>query len=259
MTERVRRKAAWVAIAGFVVLSFSTIAGAAQSIRIGTEGAYFPFNYLDDKGRLQGFDIDIANALCSAMRVECEFLISSWQALIPGLRRNKFDAIIASMSITDQRKQLVDFTDKYYQTAAQFVAPEARDLEISKEGLTGKMLGAQRDTTHSAYLLDNFSDVADVKIYDTQEHLYIDLFSGRLDAALADRLVWLEWLKQSGTEFRLVGEPFSDREWYGEGVGIAVRKEDPELRDRFNEALAGILANGTYEQINKKYFPFSIY
>jgi lysine-arginine-ornithine-binding protein len=258
MTDKSRRMVILSAIC-FAIVGASTTSNAERALRIGTEGAYYPFNYLDDDGQLQGFDIDIANALCDVMEVDCKFVISGWPALIPGLRGKRFDAIVASMSITEPRKELVDFTDKYYQTSAQFVALKGSGLEISEEGLAGKRIGSQRDTTNSAYLVDNFADVADLKVYDTQEYLYLDLFSGRLDAALADRLVWSEWLKANGDAFEFVGEPFSDPTWYGEGIGIAVRQEDVELRQRLDEALAEILTDGTHEQINSKYFPFSIY
>ena len=228
-------------------------------IRIGTEGAYYPFNYMGEGGELKGFDIDIANALCEAMQVECKFVTSAWNSIIPGLLRKKYDAIIASMSITEQRKLIVDFTDKYYQTGGHFVAKKGSGVEISREGLRGKVIGTQRATTHQEYLLDNFQDVATVKIYDTQEHVNLDLFNGRLDAALADTLVLLEWIKRDAPDFELVGRPISDLKWYGDGIGIAVRKEDTDLRERFNEALAQILADGTYKKINHKYFPFNIY
>lgn len=228
-------------------------------VRIGTEGAYYPFNYVDEAGKLKGFDIDIANALCKAMQVECEFVTSAWNRIIPGLLRRHYDAIIASMSITEQRKLIVDFTNKYYQTSAHFVAKKGAGLKISREGLKGKVIGAQRATTHQEYLLDNFQDVATVKIYDTQEHVNLDLYNGRLDAALADTLILLEWIKRYAPDFELVGEPITDSTWYGEGIGIAVRKEDTELRDRLNKALARILADGTYKRINEEYFPFSIY
>lgn len=254
-----------VVLATFIAVLAGTIpARDAESaewteVRIGTEGAYPPFNYMGEGGELKGFDIDIANALCAAMQVECKFVTSAWNSIIPGLLRQKYDAIIASMSITEQRKLIVDFTDKYYQTGGHFVAKKGSGVEISRGGLTGKVIGTQRATTHQEYLLDNFQDVATVKIYDTQEHVNLDLFNGRLDVALADTLVLLEWIKRDAPDFELVGQPISDPKWYGDGIGIAVRKEDTDLRNRFNKALAQILADGTYKKINHKYFPFNIY
>ncbi|MFQ6023227.1 MAG: lysine/arginine/ornithine ABC transporter substrate-binding protein [Acidiferrobacterales bacterium] len=254
-----------ILLAGFILALGATAWGqsvpAAEQtkVRIGTEGAYYPFNYIDEAGKLKGFDIDIANALCTAMQAECEFVTSAWNSIIPGLLRKKYDAIIASMSITEQRKLIIDFTDKYYQTGAHFVAKKGSNLKVSRQGLAGKVIGTQRATTHQEYLLDNFQDVATVKIYDTQEHVNLDLYNGRLDAALADTLVLLEWIRRDAPDFELVGESISDPKWYGEGIGIAVRKEDTELRDRLNKALAQILTDSTYKKINDKYFPFSIY
>ena len=244
----------------FFVLAWG--AGAleqSKALRIGTEGDYFPFNYVDSGGRLQGFDIDIANALCEQMQRSCEFVTMDWQGLIPALIAGKFDAIVASLSITEQRRQLVDFTDKYYTTPARFVAANDAELVLTPQGLTDTVLGAQRSTIHAEYLLAHYRDVATVRIYDTQEDMYLDLYNGRLDAALADSLVLLEWLEGRGQGFRFVGEPLTDPEWFGEGVGIAVRKGETELRERLNAALQKILANGTYARINAEYFPFSIY
>ncbi len=229
---------------------------AGDKVRIGTEGAYPPFNLIDESGELKGFDVDIALALCDKMGAECELVAQDWDGIIPALLANKYDAIIASMSITDERKKSVDFTDKYYSNLVRYVAPKGSGLDTSSVGLAGKSIGAQRATVAASYLEDNLADVVSIKLYDTQENANLDLGNGRLDAMLADGLVIYDWLKtDEGAGFDFVGEGLS----LDDGIGIAVRKEDTALRDNLNQALAAILADGTYEKINAKYFPFSIY
>mgnify|MGYP000193641276 CR=1 FL=1 len=232
-----------------------------DTVRIGTEGAYPPFNFYDTNNELQGFDVDIAEALCDKMEVKCELVAQDWDGIIPALLANKYDAIIASMSITEERKNTVDFTDKYYNTPAQFVAQKGSGItDTSPEGLKGKTLGAQSATTHATFLEDLYPD-ADVKLYGTQDEVNADLVSGRLDAFISDSVVSYEWLEKTddGKCCELIGDTYTDVKYFGDGAGIAVRKEDEDLKQMFNEALAEIIADGTYKTINEKYFPFSIY
>lgn len=229
-------------------------AHAADKLRIGTEGAYPPFNQIDSTGAVIGFDIDIAAALCNQMEVECEFVTQDWDGIIPGLLAKKYDAVVASMSITEERLNAVAFTDPYYSNKLQLVAPKGS--EIDPGNLKGKTVGAQRATISASYLEDNFKDIVNIKLYDTQENAYLDLESGRTDVVLADMLVTYEWLqKGAGEKFAFIGEPVN----IDDHIGIAVRKDDGELLKRLNEALAAIVADGTYAKINAKYFPFSIY
>ncbi|MNZ61182.1 Lysine-arginine-ornithine-binding periplasmic protein precursor [compost metagenome] len=189
------------------------------------------------------------------MQVECEVVTSDWDGIIPALNAKKFDFIAASMSITDERKQAVDFTDAYYTNKLQFIAPKSVDFKTDEVSLEGKVIGAQRATIAGTWLEDNLGDVVEVKLYDTQENAYLDLASGRVDGVLADKLVNWEWLKSdAGKDFEFKGEPVFDND----KIGIAVRKGDP-LRDKLNAALQEIVDDGTYKKINDKYFPFSIY
>lgn len=230
------------------------------TVRIGTEGAYPPFNMVDSNDELQGFDIDIAKALCAQMKVTCTFVAQDWDGIIPALLANKYDAIVASMSITPERMEKVDFTDKYYNTPARFITRKVGGVsDTSPAGMSGKTIGAQSSTTHATYLEDMYPD-ASIKLYATQDEANADLNSGRLDAVLADSIVLLEWLKtDNGSCCDFVGEDVISVKHFGEGVGIALRQEDDDLREMFNKAIAEIRANGTYKQINDKYFPFSIY
>ena len=228
-------------------------AGLPATLRIGTEGYYPPFNYIDESGELKGFDIDIARALCAQMQVECEFVAQDWDGIIPALLEKKYDAIVASMSITDERKRVVSFTDRYYSNQLRFVA--ARGGGFDPAFLSGKKIGAQRATIAASWLEENAA-AAQVKLYDTQESVFLELTGGRLDAVIGDGLMLYEWLQtEAAAGFQLVGDAYR----MDEGIGIAVRKEDDELRKRLNTAIAAILANGTYARINAKYFPFRIY
>lgn len=242
--------AAVVAMAAAAPLSMA----AAETLRIGTEGAYPPFNQIDAQGNLVGFDIDIAKALCEEMEVQCELVAQDWDGIIPGLLAKKYDAIVASMSATEERKKAVDFTDKYYSNKLQFVAPKTSDFD--PEDIEGKTIGAQRATISASYLQDRYGSEVDIKLYDTQENAYLDLATGRVDAVLADRLPSWEWLQSdAGKDFHFVGDPVE----INDEIAIAVRKGDEDLKERLNEAIAAIRADGTYAEIEKKYFPFDIY
>ena len=244
-----------ILLAAAATLAFGAQAVAAEKLKLGTEGAYPPFNLIDASGQVGGFDVEIGQALCAKMAVECEVVTSDWDGIIPALNARKFDFLIASMSITEERKAAVDFTDPYYTNKLQFVAPKGGEFKTDKASLKGKVIGAQRATIAGTWLEDNLDGVVDIKLYDTQENAYLDLSSGRLDGILADTFVQWEWLKSdAGQSFEFKGEPVFDND----KIGIAVRKNDP-LRERLNKALAEIVEDGTYKKINDKYFPFSIY
>ncbi|MDZ7759394.1 MAG: ABC transporter substrate-binding protein [Desulfovermiculus sp.] len=247
-----------------VVLALCVLAPwsyARDTVRIGTEGAYPPFNYIDQEGNLKGFDIEIANALCEAADLKCEFVTQSWDGMIPGLMAKKYDAIIASMSITEERQKKVDFTDKYYQTPARFVKPKDANIEISKEGLKDKTVGVQRATVSANFIRDNFGDVLNIKAYATQEEANMDIVSGRVDLLFADAVVLLKGFldTEDGQDYEFVGPGYTDEEWFGEGIGIAVRKGDDNLRKKLNKAIDTIREDGTYKEINDKYFDFDVY
>jgi putative lysine/arginine/ornithine/histidine/octopine transport system substrate-binding protein len=232
-------------------------AGAAQAdkIRIATEGAYAPFNLIDANGELQGFDVDIANALCAEMKADCELVAQDWDGIIPGLLTRKYDAIIASMSITEERLRVVDFSERYYSNVLAFAAAKDSDFKTDKDSLKGLVIGAQRATIAGLYLEDNLADTVEVKLYDTQDNAYLDLAAGRLDGLLSDKFPAYDWLRSEegqGFEFKGADIDIDDK------IGIAVRKNDP-LKDKFSAAIKAIVDNGTYEKINAKYFPFSIY
>lgn len=226
------------------------------TIRVGIEAAYPPFNGLNANKELVGFDVDIANALCAEMKVECTFVAQDWDGIIPALLAGKYDAIISSMSITDERKAVVDFTDRYYTNSLTFVGPKDTGItDVTPAGLAGKSLGAQSSTVSASYLEEHYKD-SDIKLYPTQDDAYLDLAAGRLDAVLADVGPTNLWLaSEGGGCCAFIGEAVVK----DDQIGIAVRKEDADLKEKINKAIAAIVANGTYKTINEKYFPFSIY
>jgi len=230
-------------------------------LRIGTEAAYPPFNYQDAAGELKGFDIDIARALCDRLKASCEFVVQDWEGLIPALLANKIDLIISSMSITEERRKVVDFTNRYCRTPARFVAAKDSGItDVSPAGLAGKTLGAQASTIHGAYLQNHYKD-SDIKLYGSQDTLLLDLASGRVDAILVQSTSVYHWLTstEEGKCCQLVGDPMDDAAAFGLGAGVALRKGNDELREKINKAIEDIRADGSYDKINAKYFPFSIY
>lgn len=242
---------------GLVVASLfvSGMANAGDKIRIATEGAYAPFNMVDNEGKLIGFDVDIANALCEQMKADCEIVAQDWDGIIPGLRARKYDAIIASMSITKERLRVVDFSEKYYSNVLAFVAAKDKTLDTSNEGLKGLTVGAQRATIAGQRLEDVYGDIVNVKLYDTQDNAYLDMASGRLDALLSDKFPAYDWMRsEDGKNFEFKGGDID----INDEIGIAVRKGD-KLKDKLSEAIKAIVENGTYAKINEKYFPFDIY
>ena len=232
----------------------------AQDLKVCVEGAYPPFSEINAEGEIVGFDIDITRALCEEMGVECELVQTEWDGIIPALTEGKCDAIIASMSITEERKQRVDFTDKYYQTPAKFVAHKDADIAATAEGLEGKTVGVQRGTIHQDFMEGEFPDV-DLKLYGTQDEAYLDLQAGRVDAIMADSVAMLDgFLKtEAGQDYEFFGPDYTVPEYHGEGIGIAVRKGEDELRKELNEAIQAIREDGTYDKIADKYFDFDIY
>lgn len=251
----------FVAATVLMLGSSLSIAGDWSKVRVGVEGAYPPFSWVEADGTLKGFDIDITMALCKEIGAECTLVQSDWDGIIPSLLAKKYDAIIASMSITDERKKKVAFTGKYYQSSAKFARKKGSDVEISKEGLAGKSVGVQRATTHDNFVSEEFGDAVEIKRYGTQDEAYLDAVSGRIDLVLADSIAMDEGFlsTDNGKDWEFVGPDFNEVKYFGEGAGIAVRKDDQDLVDKLNAAIAAIRANGVYEAINKKYFEFDVF
>lgn len=249
-----------LAVAGAVLLSagMATHATAQEKLKLATEGTYPPWNYKDASGKLVGWDIDIGNALCERMKVQCEFIPQEWDGIIPGLNAKKYDLIVASMGITAKRKEQVAFSNRYKDTISQFVAKKGAFKDASVDGLAGKRIGVQRGSIQHDYLTKTYTK-SEIVIYDKTTDVEFDLISGRVDVMLQNKLTsWSGFFKKpEGAGFEFIG-PELKGGLLGEGSGIALRKEDNELRERVNKALAEIIADGTYHKISEKYFPFKL-
>ena len=258
MSNSLKRLAA---VAAAIVVS----AGMAQAkdwttVRIAMDATYPPFESLDPSGAIVGFDKDIADALCKQMKVTCEFTNQAWDGIIPGLLANKYDAILSSMSITEERMKQIDFTEKYYNTPPAIAVPNNSPLKgVTPDDLKGVTIGAQTSTTHANYAQEKFPG-ADVKIYPSPDEYKLDLANGRLDAAIDDVVVLDEWTKSDdGKCCKVLGVLPIDPVINGVGAGVGLRKEDGDLKAMFNAAIEAIRADGTYKAINDKYFSFDVY
>jgi polar amino acid transport system substrate-binding protein len=247
--------------ASAALLTLGVAQAQEKTLKIGTEGAYPPFNNLTADGKLVGFDIDIAQALCDEMKVKCEFIAQDWDGIIPALQAGKFDAIVASMSITPERKEKVDFTHKYYNTPSALAAPKDTTLKgVTKADLAGKSIGVATTTTHFNYAAKTYTD-STVKGYPSSPEEQLDLANGRLDAIEDDIVVLSQWLDSpDGACCKILGTPSPQPvEIFGEGAGIAVRKGETDLVNKFNAAIDSIRASGKYKEINDKYFKFDVF
>ncbi len=243
------------------ILMLPVAASAEQlKLRIASEGTNPPFSVITSSGELEGFDVDIARALCAKMQAECEIAAQDWDGIIPALLAHKYDAIVASLSVTEDRKNVVAFTKPYYRSPSVFVARKGTDVkDVSPKALTGKSIGVQSATNHSAYLEDVYSRSI-VRLYNTVADAYRDLAAGRVEYVLYDKLAIYDWLKTpEGACCEIAPAELNDPAYFGSGVAIALRKGDDALVQKFNAAIDGIVADGTYAKINAKYFPFPIF
>lgn len=246
---------------GALVASFIGLqaAQAEEPLRLGTEGAYPPFNFTDSAGKLSGFDIEIGNALCKAMKRKCVWTAQDWDGIIPGLIANKYDLIVASMFITEERAKQVAFSDPYYKAAFVHVADKKSGLkEITSESLKGRVIGLQSGTAQVEYVKKAFPN-AKVRLYSTQDDVNLDLTNGRIDVIIGDIIPMEHWLKSDDAKCcAVVGKPQMDPKFVGRGAGIAARKKDSKLLAEVNAALAKIIADGTYKKINDRHFEINL-
>ncbi|HFD2068533.1 arginine ABC transporter substrate-binding protein [Serratia marcescens] len=233
-----------------VLAGISVSASAAETIRFATEASYPPFEFIDAGNKIQGFDVDLANALCKEMQAECTFTNQAFDSLIPSLKFKRFDAVMAGMDITPEREKQVLFTKPYYDNSALFIAQKGKIADVA--ALKGKKVGVQNGTTHQKYLTDKHPEITTVP-YDSYQNAILDLKNGRVDAVFGDTAVVNEWLKQNDA-LAAVGAKVTDKDYFGTGLGIAVRQKNADLQGKFNAALDKIKQDGTYETIYKKWF-----
>ncbi len=247
-------------------LTMALLAPLAQAedkpLRIGIEAAYPPFAMKTPEGAITGFDYDIGNALCEEMKVKCQWIEQEFDGLIPALKVRKFDAVLSSMNITEERLKSVDFTAKYYNSPARLAMKAGSVINDPLVDLKGKKIGVQRSSIYDRYATDKYAPVgAEIVRYSSQNEIFLDLAAGRVDATLAD-VVNIDdgFLKtDAGKGFALVGPDHTDVKYFGNGAGIAVRKGDKATAEKFNAAIAAIRANGKYKEVQDKYFQFNIY
>lgn len=237
----------------------TAVAAPALALELCVEGAYPPFSETAADGSIVGFDIDIGQALCKQMGETCTLVKVDWDGIIPALLEKKCDAIVASMSATEERKQVIDFSTKYYNVPNRFLGKADSGLTDTPEGMAGKTVGVQRGTIHQAYMEAKYPDT-ELQLYGTHDEMLLDLQAGRIDAVMSDVLAEDQFLKSpDGAGYGFIGGDHYDPAIHGPGASIGVRKEDTELRDKFSAAIAAIRADGTYEAIQKKYFAFDVY
>lgn len=244
--------------AAAVVLGLMAPAFAQNALRVGVEGNYPPFSQISPDGKLSGFDIDIANAVCAELKMTCTLVQQEWDGMIPALNAKKFDMIVASMTITEERKKAVDFSDPYYDVPSRWVGKKGAFTEATPASLKGKKVIVLRNSPRAKYVQDNFKD-SEVLLVAKETEVYLELAAGRGDIGFGSSVVSGEAFlkKPEGANFQQVGAPVN-LGGGGGGVGIAIRKDDAALRDKVNAALKTIRANGTYKKLADKYFDFDI-
>lgn len=239
----------WIVAAVMATLAMN--AYAAEKIRFAVSATYPPFESLDQNNQIVGFDIDLAKALCQQMQAECTFTNNAFDSLIPSLKFRRYDAVISGMDITAERSKQVDFTQPYYANSAIVIAHKGEYSDFSQ--LKGKRIGVENGTTHQKYLLEKHPEVIAVA-YDSYQNAILDLKNGRLNGVFGDSAVVNQWLK-ANADLSAVGEHITDSDYFGTGLGIAVRKGNSALLQQLNSALAVLKANGRWQQINQKWFP----
>ncbi|PMG64963.1 ABC transporter substrate-binding protein [Vibrio lentus] len=251
----------WLLVAALAATAATSVAQAKEwkTVRFGIEGAYPPFSWTEADGSLKGFDVDMANALCTEMQVKCKIVAQDWDGIIPSLLARKYDAIIAAMSITEERKKKIDFTGKYALIPNKFIAKKGAGLNF--DDLSGQKIAVQRATTHDKYLTDNYGDTVEIVRYGSFDEAYLDLANGRVAAVLGDASALEEGVlnKEGGEDYEFVGPSLTDPKWFGDGFGIALRKQDKDLTKQLDAAILSLREKGIYQDIAAKYFNYDVY
>ena len=246
-----------IAIGSLCATSFAQ----GKDLKVAIDPTYEPFTFKTPDGKPTGFDVDIANALCEQIKRKCVFVEQVWDSMVPGLQAKKYDVIVSSMSITEDRLKAIDFTDKYYNTPSRVVLKK----EVNYSGpasIKGKKIGVLKGSTQEKYAMGELKTVGvDVIPYEAQDQVYLDIRSGRLDGTVADFVeVTGGFLsKPEGKDYALAGPELYIQKYFGIGAGIGLRKGSDALKTELNTAIKTIRSNGVYKKINDKYFKFDVY
>lgn len=240
---------------------------SAEKLRVGMECTYAPFNYRTDSGELAGYDVDVAKGVAEIIGAELEYVCQQWDGMIPALLANKFDLIIASMSITESRLEKIDFSDPYRDSVGRIIGKSGQDLKLFDddgnpipENFTGLRIGLERASTYESWFNAKLPD-ADIVLYDGSEPMYLDLVNGRVDAIMTNPMkAHLSFLTQeNGSGFEFISPAINEVEFFGVGVGIGLRQGQPELKERLNGAIKQLINDGKLTEYALKYFPFPIH
>ncbi|MFT5112089.1 MAG: polar amino acid transport system substrate-binding protein [Parasphingorhabdus sp.] len=249
------------------VAIFGTATASAESLRVGMECTYAPFNYKTADGDLAGYDVDVAKGVAAIIGADFEYVCQEWDGMIPALLANKFDLIIASMSITEKRMKKIDFSGPYRFSTGQIVGAKKTMVTLFDDAgnpiadnFNGLKVGLERATTYSSWFEEQLPG-ADVALYDSSEALYLDLQNGRVDLIMTNPMkAHLKFLaKDDGAGFEFKGPVVDEEKYFGIGVGIGLRQGQDELKDRLNGALKKLINSGDLEGYAKKIFPFKLH
>ena len=277
------RKTSALLIAALISISFvaQAVAGDWERIKIATEGAYPPWNYIDSSGNLVGFEIELVRDLCGRMNLKCEIVTHKWRGIIEGLNQGKYDAIMAAMSITEPRKKLVSFSRSYADTPNVFVVrkdnplanfhselehltlddispAEQAALDALLNALKDKIIGVQVATINQKFADTYLGNYAEIRIYDFQHTVDLELYQGRLDALIGGMAYWVPLIKsEQGKEYKIIGPQMTGGP-FGKGIGVAVRQKDQELADLFSRAIEASIRDGSLKKLAVKWFTFDV-
>lgn len=234
---------------------------AASVIRFGVDPSYPPFEQKQPDGSLAGFDIDLGNALCAQVKARCVWVEQNFDGMIPALKARKFDGILSAFSDTEMRRKQVDFSQRLYVAPSSLIAKKGAGLVPTAASLKGKSIGVVQGSLHESYAKAEWAPAgALIQSYQTQDQVFMDLISGRLDASFQASVQGDIGLlrKPQGKDFAFAGDPVTDKSIIGNGVAIGIRKNDTALRDQLNEAIVALRASGEYNRIAKKYFAYDV-
>lgn len=243
------------------MMAVCAVAHAKQwtDITVATDATFPPFESVAGNGSLTGYDIDLIHALCDEMHAKCNVVNAAWSGIFPGLMNKKYDAIISSLNITEARKRIMGFTDVYEFPVYRFVAKKGANIAFTTDGMKGKVIAVQTGTPMDSFVTERFGNVATIKRYDSGIEPSLDVEAGRADLFFSYQAqIEASFLSdpKHAQNFELTGPSFTgkDSKALGEGVAIAVRKQDDDLRESFNKALAALRKDGRMKQINEKWF-----